>query len=552
MDEGSEDDARRVALEAVLDSDVLGDQSRLRQLLTYLVTEEIEGRGDRIKAYTVATEALGRGPGFNPSTNSIVRVEVARLRQALALFAASAGPEVRLLIDIPKGTYRPAFREVPAPEAPPVAPAAPRSEDAPFAPAATRWSWPRRALVASVFVLFGLLVGLTLALRSDLLLALTEDRPRELRVILRPASDDRPVITALLTTQQVLSAYSQIDVEREPAGVEPRGSAWPETYRLTVAPESSGGVRLDLVHVRSGEVLSSRNFDAETVTRPSRDPLLQLSPLQVYVSTLVQREGLIEADYRARDRELPALHCMTLVNDYFAEQTDARHAAALDCIEERIAEGDERSDLYMGLAYMFREEFTDQRNPRPGDPLARALAAANRATQLDPYGGINHYAVATVLNVMRQNDAFLRAARNAVQLNPYSPEIAGGVGARMAQLGHGSEALVYLNRAEEIRPGEANWRTYAFFLAHLQRGETDAAIERARLLVGSSNPLYIAAQVVAHHLEGDEAAAVEAYRTLEEVNGGAPDMAAAYARRNYAPDLIAKLTGPISDVAASI
>ena len=61
----------------------LGGSARRYALLRYLVNEEIEGRGASIKAYAIARDVMGRPADFDPSTDSIVRVEVVRLRDAV-------------------------------------------------------------------------------------------------------------------------------------------------------------------------------------------------------------------------------------------------------------------------------------------------------------------------------------------------------------------------------------------------------------------------------------------------------------------------------------
>lgn len=98
------------ALEALIDSGVLGEGSRLRPLLRYLVIEELEGRGERLKGYSIGTDVFGRGADFDPNTDSIVRVEVHRLRQALDHYYATQGAGDRVRFEIPKGSYQPGIR----------------------------------------------------------------------------------------------------------------------------------------------------------------------------------------------------------------------------------------------------------------------------------------------------------------------------------------------------------------------------------------------------------------------------------------------------------
>jgi adenylate cyclase len=99
-------------LEIIGRSEEFGRSGRLAELLRFIVAEEMAERGDRLKAYAIATQVLGRNADFDAAQDSIVRVEIARLRTALKLFY-SRGVETPVLIDIPKGGYRPVFSAAP-------------------------------------------------------------------------------------------------------------------------------------------------------------------------------------------------------------------------------------------------------------------------------------------------------------------------------------------------------------------------------------------------------------------------------------------------------
>lgn len=102
-------------------SGALGSGGRLPALLRYLVLEELAGRGDRLKAYAVATEVLGRGRDFDPQQDAIVRSEVARLRRALDLYFATEGRAEPIRIAIGKGSLRPRIEHRDDSEASPAA-----------------------------------------------------------------------------------------------------------------------------------------------------------------------------------------------------------------------------------------------------------------------------------------------------------------------------------------------------------------------------------------------------------------------------------------------
>jgi tetratricopeptide (TPR) repeat protein len=99
----------RNALARLLASNDLKTSPQLAAFLTYIVEEKLAGRGDTIKGYTIATEALGRDASFDPQMDPIVRVEATRLRRAIDRYYRAAGREDPVEIVIAKGAYVPQF-----------------------------------------------------------------------------------------------------------------------------------------------------------------------------------------------------------------------------------------------------------------------------------------------------------------------------------------------------------------------------------------------------------------------------------------------------------
>jgi Tol biopolymer transport system component len=96
-------------LERVLSSDAFAAAERSRALLRFLVERTLDGHSDRLKEYTLGSEALGRGEGFDPRTDPIVRAEASRLRTRLERYYASEGAADPVRIVVPKGSYVPRF-----------------------------------------------------------------------------------------------------------------------------------------------------------------------------------------------------------------------------------------------------------------------------------------------------------------------------------------------------------------------------------------------------------------------------------------------------------
>lgn len=107
------DDVRE-ALRLIGESGELGE-GKLLLLFDYLVNEELAGRGDRLKGYSIALDVFDRGADFDPSIDSVVRVEMLRLRKALAGYYARGETGTRVVITLTKGSYRPTFARAPDP-----------------------------------------------------------------------------------------------------------------------------------------------------------------------------------------------------------------------------------------------------------------------------------------------------------------------------------------------------------------------------------------------------------------------------------------------------
>ena len=103
-------------LERILASETFTGAERSRVLLRFLVEQSLQSHADRLKEYTIGSEAFGRGDSFDPRTDPIVRAEASRLRSRLQQYYATNGAADTLLITLPKGSYVPQIhaREIPA------------------------------------------------------------------------------------------------------------------------------------------------------------------------------------------------------------------------------------------------------------------------------------------------------------------------------------------------------------------------------------------------------------------------------------------------------
>src|SRR5687767_8793078 len=96
-------------LDSVLASPNIAGSNVLSEFLRFIVNETLQGRGEDLKEYTIGVNALKRDAGFNPQTDSIVRIHAGRLRRALKEYYYEVGANDLIIISIPKGSYQPVF-----------------------------------------------------------------------------------------------------------------------------------------------------------------------------------------------------------------------------------------------------------------------------------------------------------------------------------------------------------------------------------------------------------------------------------------------------------
>ena len=98
----------RAELERLLSDRRFSGARQMSAFLRYIVSETLDGNGNRIKAYTVGVDALGKADDFDAQSDPSVRVLALRLRKSLE--AAYVGePECHARIVMTVGSYVPEF-----------------------------------------------------------------------------------------------------------------------------------------------------------------------------------------------------------------------------------------------------------------------------------------------------------------------------------------------------------------------------------------------------------------------------------------------------------
>jgi TolB-like protein len=524
-------DEIRAALEHMAASEAFRGSPQLVSFLRYVVEETLRGASDRIKGYTIAVEALGRAENFDPQADPIVRVEAMRLRRALARYYANGGKDDSVMIDLPLGSYVPAFRRAEPPPLPAAAAAPLATRKLPWLRSGSDW---QRLAAGLAFVLVGAAIygGLdfwfdfntpnqaVLAAHSRATPPAWRDPPAYPVVFVGPiqalrGSEASAVDTLRGKLRDVLARFDEIQVVAasshgsfEARAGETGKAPAASRYDLTASVqfESAGRIMISirLTDAGNGRVVYARGFD-----QVRRDGELVPSEEAIahdVAAALAQPYGIIQAYERGKElRGDTQYHCLTEAYDYWRTHDPWQHRRARDCLERAIAATPGFALGHAALAALVLEEFRGAvaapADDRPA--LQRALQAARRAVELRPGSARAHQALAEVQFARGDYPLAIEAGERAMVLNPYDPSILADLGAQLVAAGEQERGMRLLREAAAVNVVRPARQDFFLFLAAYLAGDPGGAARYAALMTSDTYPLGLMARALVAARRGD-------------------------------------------------
>ncbi|MDI4655475.1 tetratricopeptide repeat protein [Xanthobacter autotrophicus] len=490
----------RAALERVLAAPDFIASPRLAAFLRFVVEATLEGRADEIKGYTIAVEALGRPPSFDPQSDPIVRVEATRLRRALERYYTTVGAEDPLVIDIPKGGYVPLFQpraEAPAGPEPQPAPAAPDATDAPRpTPVWQRTGMRLAAAAAGVVLLAGLaLLAVQInpfgsdrgtALADRIRLPVVEVRPFEAAGPGAPAEAELRAIE-----EQMRDAFARFDfVEVKAAGATPHETGVPE---ICSGPQSRSVFALaGLAEGRADGTFSlvtrvTDRCDGSIIWSASLDGLAQGSALadserravRDVATAIMESYGVIPV--RARAQALAkapdsGFGCIAAAVAYVRGDPQGQRGNGTACLVQLTRR---ERDFALGYAVrataqLYATLHDDTPNPT-AEEMEEFLDAAERAAELAPASAYAARTLALVQLFAGEPDDAVATAEKALKLNPLDFDVAATVATVFIGAGRVEEGEALLLRARREGAVRTNHQDTFLGMAAFMRNDVLAA-----------------------------------------------------------------------------
>lgn len=460
-------------LDLILASPEFKVSDRIRRFLIYVTHETLGGRAERIKAYSVATQVLGRDPNFDVQNDPVVRIEAGRLRRAIERYYLVAGQSDRVLIEIPKGTYIPHFSwrsPRPANEAGRQAPAA-SAASLPGAGVGSLRIWAIAGMMALGAIGFGIhrLWGGPLPeapVRPSLVVMPFANLSAAPEAGLVAAGITEEVLVQLARFKE-LSVYWRETPQKappKPPAPETGGKASPTFVLEGSVRAFEGKLRISsrLLNGSSAVILWSRAYDADL--RVS-DILAVQADIAAKVATAVaQPYGIVFDTARAKPESgapesFDAYRCTLRFYRYRQSPSPEEHASTRQCLEQMSVLYPSYATGWAMLSYLYLDEDRFQQNRRPGAPapVVKARSIAHRAVELDPENIRGQQALMTVLFAAREPAEALSVGERALALNPNDMELLGEYGSLLAQAGQWQRGFTLLDEAIARNPVRSSY-----------------------------------------------------------------------------------------------
>lgn len=500
----------RQELARILTSSSFLNSPRLRNFLSFVVETTLAGKGQRVKAYTIAVEALGRGTHFDPQNDPIVRVEAGRLRGALAQHYAVEGREDPVVIELPRGGYGPTFRR----QNPPLG-----LRKLPFS-GRDEFSRVHTARRRSRLIILVAVVAFSVSAISDTALfvwqrlttnraAATSSRPgnanlpppailpelfiEPVNVSGTPSSDS---MSSSVFYKRMIDAMTKFDdialvADPSPSGTRPsRLSDYHLSSTIHYYSDSTANVAVSASDISDNSIIWSKAFRGwqHHVVPDQKGEMIRemtMALLQPF-GVLASREAVKHAGANSMD---DSYRCVLESHDYLRRFDLKRSAPVRACLEAAVERAPSWVSPYVQLARVNLREYQFGVVPQPGEtlPQDRAFAAATRAVEIKPTSAAAYNVLQDVLVARGDLLGARKTGETAVQLNPYDRFVVVDHALVLAMLGETDEGFDLIRQITGDIPTLPSRLRFVSALIDYLHGDMKAALGETGEMI---TPLY--------------------------------------------------------------
>ena len=553
-------------LERILQSVDFANSPKLSNFISYIVKVEADGNGDRIKAFSIGVDALGRSETFDPQADNIVRVTAGRARQALGRYYDGPGQHDAIKISLPKGTYRPRFEF-----------------NTPFGvdrALAINDNVPSRVSVRATPAVMVLAFLTVCVLTISVFLAWgpnpnsNSDRGDGFRA-------DMPIVEiatfeetgeaeldALLDglrhrIAEDLSRFRVARIRLEPHTLSPsnrasRSEAADFSLKGVVISTSPTMLQISIIDRADDTLLWSKTTElpddwktySSVMDDGIRSVVLQLVGARGAIPLALERDLAQFATIRSDTEGAPGsgFRCVLLFHAYDASKGEAQRQEAHACLSALIDQDNRDSEVWAAWAML---NFLDWTKAEDYALLDRALSAARKAVSLDPNYANAHEYLGSILMAQGRRGLARESYETALDLNPYKPDLHVLVGWEQALAGDWQSGVEKIERGIAMSPIPAAWMRIPLALDAFRQKDFERSLMQAELMIEAGDDRGIVLALAAAIALGDDErsgalkaqmqARSDTYKSdpMREIRGvfNAPELLSAY-ERTLAPWLL--------------
>jgi len=489
-------EACRAQLLLILDSPDFDATGRERRFLSHVVEEALSGRGDRIKAYSIAVEVFGRGEAFDPQTDPIVRIEAGHLRRALEHYYLTAGHMDSILITIPKGGYAPVFALRSQPSL---------AETQMGVVSQTITSPPIRWMALLLPAMLAVLLAAGASVLAWSWTTVRPNAPETPRLLVEPFDDlTGTAAAAAIATglkQEIVSQLSKFRdiVVMDSAPKDGDTSTSPARFVLAGSVSTSLDaflLRVRLINRADDSVLWAENYEG-------RMKVAELVEAQADIArnvstSLAQPYGVIfQADANLHVDNPPddwaAYSCTLSFYAYRVELNPETRASVRTCLEKAVGRFPNYATAWglLSLIYIddYRFEFPTDATLSAAT-LDRALAAAGQAVEVDPLNVRGLQGEMLALYFSKEINLALGVGKRGLAINPNDTEFMGEYGQRLAVSGNWHDGCALITEARQKNPRSLGYYEVDLALCSYFSGDYPQAVMWIKKSPVRSNPIY--------------------------------------------------------------
>jgi adenylate cyclase len=450
----------RQELAKIIDSPQFAGSPHLCSFLRFIVEKTLRGEAADVKAYTVATQVLGRKTDFDPNLDPIVRIQAGRLRRSLEQYYRDQDKGDGVVITVPKGAYVPVFHSVLRQE-----------REGPLISEAR--SEQTLAVLSGPSVAVMPLLNLTGDPKQDyfsegLAEELTSElaRYQEVRVIayqstrrwigekIDPRAAGQDLGVRFLVEGNIRKDARTLKIDLHVVDTQSGQRVWGQQYCRDLKADSIIALQEEIAQKVSAKISSEYGLIPRTLSRESRRKPPEA--LETY-----------EAFLRFYH------HATILSPETFAE--------SLRALEQAVSREPESGLAWSLLAFLYSQNYSLQFSPIRST-LEQALVSAQKGVLLEPENQIARAALAEMYFFRSERDSFLSEAEVALSLNPNAPFYPGFLGWLLALYGEWERGLAILAKGIALNPHYPGWFHVAPYLYYfLQERFTEAYQEALAL-----------------------------------------------------------------------